>query len=290
MEVRSITTIAALAACLALRAYGDAPEAESALLQYALDTLASPPRAVKTVADQAKTVPYRAGETVTATAPDGTVNTLVANAATDGAAALSALAAGGVWTLANSEQGSATFSVRHSLFGTLGNGTSASPAKLVDGDELVDYAAGDGYVFSLADGDASLFAALQMPLGVRLESADGGVWRLVASQDGLEYLAAATAYRLDTMQAGPNRTTSKDKALAVAFSGDGWVRAASAGATLTLAPPSGAATTLNLAGTGATPFEFSPAGSWSVTLAMADGTTQTALLDVRSEAFVVVLR
>lgn len=290
MKARSITTFAALAACLALRAYGDAAEATSAVMQYALDTLDSPPRAVKSAADRATTVPYRAGETVTATAPDGTVKTLVADAASGGAAALSALDAGGVWTLANSGQGSATFSVRHSLFGTLGNGTAASPAKLVDGDELVDYSAGDGYVFSLADGGASLFAALRMPAGVRLEEADGGAWRLVASQDGLEYIGAETASRLDTKETGPDRTTSKDKALAVAYTGDNWARSASAAATLTLAPPTGSATVMNLTGTGATPFVFSQPGQWTLTLAMTDGATRTALLDVRSEQFVMVVR
>ncbi len=283
-----LLTLAALAALLSPSAHGD-PLAVSTDLVYALDTIASPPRAVKTAADRAKTASYFAGDTVTATAPDGTVSTLVSDAGSDGTLALSALNAGGVWTLANSNQGTATFSVRHSLFGTLGDGTAASPAKLVDGDELVDYAAGDGYVFSLADGDSSLFAALAIPAGYRIEETDGGAWRLVTSANGLQYLAAEVSYPFDSQQPGPDRRTGESKTLPVAYSGDNWRFGSSAAATLTLTPPSGAATVMNLSGTGASPFKFTP-GEWTVTLAMADGSTQSAVLNIAGDAFMMIMR
>ena len=133
MRIRMQMLLAASLALSADAVWADAtPRAESADVAYALDTVVSAPRAIKTAADLAATAPVRTGETVTATAPDGTVATLVAGAASDETIALSeALDAGGLWTLSNSRQGSASFTVRHSLFGTLGNGTTASPARLV---------------------------------------------------------------------------------------------------------------------------------------------------------------
>lgn len=61
-------------------------------------------------------VTYRAGETVTATAPDGTVITLAQNAASAGSAAF-APTAGGLWKLANSNGATALVGVAWSVFG-----------------------------------------------------------------------------------------------------------------------------------------------------------------------------
>ena len=294
MRTSFILPIAALAALLAPRAHGD-PMAVSTDLVYALDTIASPPRAIQTAADLAKTASYFAGETVTATAPDGTVSPVVTSATADGAVAFSStFDVGGLWTITNDGEGSAVFSVRHALFGTQGAGTAASPLRLVDGDELADLVdagtAGDGSVFTLADGDTTLFAALAIPAGFRLVEAGDGAWRIVTSANGLQYLATAVEYPFDSQQPGPDRVTRHDRTLAVAYSGDDWARDASASATLTLTPPTGAATVMNLAGTGATPFNFSPPGEWTVTLAMAGGMTRIAHLNVRSEAFLMIVR
>lgn len=46
---------------------------------------------------------------------------------------------------------------------------------------------------------------------------------------------------------------------------------------------------MNLVGTGASPFDFSP-GEWAVTLAMADGSTQSAVLNIIGDAFTMVVR
>ena len=61
-------------------------------------------------------VTYQAGETVTATAPDGTVSTLAQNAASAGSAAF-APTAGGLWKLANSSGETALVGVAWSVFG-----------------------------------------------------------------------------------------------------------------------------------------------------------------------------
>lgn len=224
MRISFILPFAALAALLAPRAHGD-PMAVSTDFVYALDTLASPPHAIRTAADLAKTAQYLTGETVTATAPDGTVSTIVSNAASDGLVAFSsAFNAGGLWTIANDVEGSAVFSVRHSLFGTQGAGTAASPFRLVDGDELADLveagSAGDGSIFTLADGGGSLFAALAIPAGFRIEEADGDAWRIVTSANGLQYLAAGVPYPFDSQQPGPNRRIGQSKTLPVSYSGD----------------------------------------------------------------------
>ena len=126
-----VATVAAGAA-LPLAAREAVLAAESDTYEYRIDTTPSP-RAIKTQEELAGLMEatYFAGETVTATLSGGAALTLVSAAAANGSVALN-FNAGGVWTLANSAQGSATFTVRHSIFGTLGEGTSASPAKIVD--------------------------------------------------------------------------------------------------------------------------------------------------------------
>ena len=61
-------------------------------------------------------VTYQAGETVTATAPDGTVSTLAQSAASAGSVAF-APTAGGLWKLANSSGETALVGVAWSVFG-----------------------------------------------------------------------------------------------------------------------------------------------------------------------------
>lgn len=76
-------------------------------------------------------VTYREGDTVTATAPDGTTRTLAENAAEDGAVAF-APDAGGLWRLANSNGETALVGVSWSVFGeswALDFGT-ASPVRM----------------------------------------------------------------------------------------------------------------------------------------------------------------
>jgi hypothetical protein len=290
MRTPTLAILAALAAGLPLFA-DETPEATSAACTFTLDSMGSP-RALKTAADITALRPatYQPVETVTLVAPDGTVSTVISGASGTGTIALPITAVGGVWTARSTRSGTATFTVRHSLDDTLGAGTAASPAILVDGDELVDYNAGNGYVFE-ADAWNGLFDALTLPSGVRLEELDGGAWCLVSSPDGCEYAwAGASVYPVDSRLSGPDRVTKRRDALPVAYTGDNWIGDASKASTLTFVSPEGETATLNLAGTGAQPFTLKKTGDWTVQLTMADGSTRDATLTVIGEAFILTVR
>jgi hypothetical protein len=283
-----VISIAALGVAL-----GDDPLDVSADCPFSLDSMpVTAPRSVKTAADLAALpcASYRVGDVITTIAPDGTtsVSGIVANAQ----AALP-FDSGGFWTFTNSPQGTAMFVVRHSLCGTLGDGTVASPAKIVDGDELVDYVAagtaGTGYVFTL-DGEESLLNDLLLPTGYKFEMIGDALWRLVPSQDGCLYQCAHIRWSVDSKQDGPDRKTLRKEALPIAYTGDNWARAAAAVSSLTLVSPSGATATHNLAGTGARSFTLAEQGDWTVTLAMADGSTLTSTVTVNEAAFILVVR
>ena len=289
MRTRYLAIVAAASGFLAFA--DETPEATSSACAFAFDP-AGAPVALKTPADISALRPatYQPVDTVTLVAPDGTETTVVSGASSAGTAALPITAVGGVWTARSSRSGTATFTVRRSLDGTLGAGTAASPARLVDGDELLDYNSGDGYVFTL-DGPDGLLDALVLPSGVRLDEQDGGAWRLVSSLDGCEYAwAGAASFPVDSRRLGPDRTTKKADALPIAYTGDNWVGDPAKAATLTIVPPEGEMSTFALAGTGAQPFTFGKPGDWSLTLAMADGSTRQAVVSIIGEAFVLVVR
>ena len=268
-----------------------AEDVASNTLTYSLDTCGTH-REVKTAEDLAALWPmqYRAGDTVKAIAPGGAESTLVSAAAADGSTSLP-FNAGGFWTLEDSVQGTATFTVRHSLYGTLGDGTAASPAKIVDGDELADLAnAGtvrDEYFFTL-NGLGTLLADLRVPAGMRLSSADG-VWRVVSVSDGSLYECPAVTYLMNSVGQGPNRRVHENDTPPVAYSGDNWIGSASAAATVTLVPPQGEQTILDLSGTGTVAFMFDQTGNWTVRLEMADGTTREAVIRVFA-GFMIMFR
>lgn len=262
--------------------------ATSVATGYCADSMPSP-RAVRT-AEDASTLwqaTRRAGETVTLKSPMGTTSTLIAanSAATSAALPLNE---GGLWTVENSKQGMATFTVRHSLYGTLGDGTVASPARLVDGGELVDYSAGDGYTFTLNGGD-SLFAALVIPAGYRLEEVGDDKWKIVSTSDGSQYVWAEIAYAADSEQEGPRRKTQLKLMLPVSYSGDNWVGDDTAAATVTFVSPKGIETVYNLIGTGAQSFDAWESGVWTVTLVTAAG-TQTATVTVTEPGSILIFR
>lgn len=290
MRTPTLAFLAALAAGLPLFA-DETPEATSAGCAFTLVQTGSPV-ALKTVADISalRAATYQPVETVTLTAPDGTVSTLVSGASGAGTVALPITAVGGVWTAHSTRSGTAIFTVRRSLDNTLGTGTADSPAKLVDGDELIDYNAGDGYVFE-ADAWEGLLDAIALPSGFRLEAAGDDAWRIVSSPDGCLYAWAGTsAFPVDSRQPGHNRTTKRRAVLPIAYTGDNWIGDAAKAATLTITPPSGEPTVLNLSGTGAQPFDFRTPGDWTVLLAMADGTTRQSTLSIIGEAFTLIIR
>lgn len=283
--------MAVAAVPLAVRGDGT-PEATSPAKTYSADTRPLP-LAVKTAAERIEIsggtwkVTWRKGDTVTLTAPDGTVSILVSDATSDGADTLS-LNAGGVWMLTKSGQGlfseTAAITVRYPLVGAM-----PSPAKIVDGDELVDYSAGVGYTFAPENVDG-LLARLVLPPGCRLEKTGVGVYRLAASAGGVEYASGETTYRADSITDGPNRTTLRRAAPSVAYSGDDWGGNSAKASTLTFTPPSGNATILNRTGTGTTWFNFNEPGDWTVQLSMADGSTRTAAITVECLGLSLIFR
>jgi hypothetical protein len=289
MRTRYLAIAAAASGFLAFA--DETPEATSAACSFAFDP-AGAPVALKTSADIASLRPatYQPVDTVTLVAPDGTETAVISAASSAGTVALPISAVGGVWTARSTRSGTATFTVRHSLDNTLGAGTAASPAILVDGDELVDYNAGNGYVFA-ADAWDGLLTALTLPSGFRLEAAENGAWRIVSSPDGCEYAwSGVSVYPVDSRLPGPDRVTKHRNALPVAYTGDNWIGDASKASTLTFVSPEGETTTLNLAGTSAQPFALKKSGDWTVQLTMADGSTRDATLTVIGEAFILTVR
>ena len=295
MKMRCTFAFVAAMAAFGTTLGDETPEAVSGNLVFALDTRQSP-RFVKTaeelseITGGALKVGWGVGEEVTVKSPNGSVTSV-----SDGTAAGSttlAVNAGGCWTLVNSHAGTAEIMVRHSLYGTVGGGTMASPAKLVDEDELVDYSAGDGYVFTFVGTDEDAFiAALKLPAGFKLEDAGNEKWRIVSAPDGCLYSWGDRSFPIDSVQDGPDRRTLKREELPIAYSGDNWLGVdATAASTVTFIPPEGDATTLNPTGTGATRFTFDKPGTWTVRLTMADNTTRESILGVIARGFTISFR
>lgn len=256
----------------------------SAPAAYRADARPSP-RAVKTAEERAAVAAHwpvtrRSGETVTLVAPDGSSGSL-AGTALD-------FTAGGVWTVVNSVQGRAMFTVRHSAAGTVFDGTAESPGRVVDGDELVDLAPGDGYVFML-DGTDGLLAELTVPDGFRLEALPDGLWRLAASDDGCLVVGPSTVYPADSRRRGPVRLTARRAALPVAYSGDDWLGDVTKASSLTFVSPSGRETAFDLTGTGAVRFTFDEDGAWRIRLAADGAAARETVVFIRC-GFVLTVR
>lgn len=100
--------------------------------------------------------------------------------------------------------------------------------------------------------------------------------------------SALSGYRVDSRQPGPNRRTSVNDALPIAYSGDDWGGDAAKAATMTITPSSGEATVLALEGTGVTPFRFG-VGAYTVTLAADGYATRTAEINVTG-GFIITFR
>lgn len=164
----------------------------------------------------------RAGETVTATSPNG-IETAIPSSSL-----ASILTSGGVWTLA-----------------------------------------GSGYGETLAR--VGVAWAVYGETGDILASFDGG------------------SYGVDSMLEGPNRKIKRGDVLPTAYSGDAWIGDASRASVLTFVSPSGAETTRNLFGTGASEFGFNNIGVWTVSLySPFFGTTQEAEVAVSGGFFLIV--
>lgn len=222
----------------------------------------------------AKSLSCLVGESVSSTAPDGTVAAL---AAVDGVCTWTPTA-GGTWTFCNSLEGDAVFTVRYSLFpGTQGTGTVADPFKIVDDTELADMFAGgvlsEGGAFSLR-GPYGI-GSLAIPAGYAVDGAGDGVYRLVAASGGFLYGSLPSVCIVDSAKPGPNRSVKDASHMPpFAYSGDGWLGSDTAASTLSFLSPSGTSATEGpFEGWGTFGYALPKRGVWTVTLTMADGTT-----------------
>lgn len=251
---------------------------------FDLDTLA-PHKTVGAVS-----LPYAAGATLTATAPGGAASALVSAAAAAGTYSWTGTD-GGLWVLANSQEGETTFTVRYPA-ATRGSGTIADPAKIVDEDELVDIGAGAGYVFTPCGGDW-LLAALELPAGCALTALDGNCYRLDSSADGYAYGTVGVDFQLDTVQEGPDRQIPSGRDfLPVSYSGDDWAFSPSAESTLTFTSPADAVTAVAQTGTGAyvPDFPIRGQGEWTIVLSGDGVTTLTAHINLTGQGFFLIVR
>ena len=249
MKIRTSAFIAAMVLCGGVYAR-EATMTKSPAYTFGLDTEASP-RAIRSQAelDALWEGTFQTGENVTMTAPGGGETTLASGTIGGGSYPIP-LTAGGLWTLENSAQGTATFTVRHSIFGTLGAGTAESPAKIVDATELMDLAsagiARDGYVFVLC-GDEGLAGRLVMPPGFRAEDIGGGALKLV--EDPNVFTSEVYVYSLDTILNGPDRTVKAGR-WNLTYSGDDWAGDVAKASRIVVTSPKGVVTTLDFNGTG----------------------------------------
>lgn len=269
------------------------PVASSGDCAYELDTVCDWPRAIKTEADIAalRKAVFRAGDSLTVTAPDGTTSTTTKIA--DSMESLP-INAGGLWTFSNPRQkGTVSFTVRHSIYGTLGDGTEVSPAKLMDSEELSDLiengVAGDGYFFRLDSG--SLIAALQLPSGYCLTESANGLFRMNESEDGCCYVCADVGYPIDAKRSGSKRRIYQQDVLPVAYSGDSWRRDPAKTSTLTIVDPDGVENDpYELAGTGVKSIPFNKLGVWRLRLDMENGKFCEASVNICEKFFSVIIR
>lgn len=281
-----------LAACLfvmtaATGAFADEPLATDSDFEFSLDTGESP----YVVANSGGALlVYLADESIEITAPDGSSSTPVSSAASDGAYAWTPTA-GGVWTMTNDGEGSATFKVYYSLFpSSAGAGTESDPVKAVDSSDFAALVSGgyasDGSYFTTCGAEINDFA---QPAGYAFREEDG-VFRLVASVNGLLYAGADVVFPADTRLPGPDRSMKKRESMPLAYSGDFWTGTnAAASATLAIYDPSGASAVQVVSGLDSIVFAPNAAGEWTITLS--DGnTTLTSLVNVESGGFFLVVR
>ena len=281
------------AAVFALTVLADTPLDTSNTLVYAIDTCFS--NVVTTADDLAlftsgiRTTGWGTCDTITLTTPDGTAYSLANDAAAAGWAAIP-VSGGGWWRFYSPDYGEFTLAVRHSLFGTQGDGSFASPLMLVDDDEvsgLLDtpLTGSEMYYFSFPD---ESFVSMSVAAGNCLEELGGGLWLISAAADGKLYTSATNHYVTDTETQGADRKLHKNDVCGVAYSGDDWLLRSDDASTLTIVSPSGTETVLPFTGTGAWSMTFDQCGAWAVTLS-SEWSTMTARIFV-AYPFVMSIR
>ena len=127
-----------------------------------------------------------------------------------------------------------------------------------------------------------------------------GVWILKNSEGGKVYVSipwteavgsictsGVSPFAVDTKEPGPDRKSYKREILPIAYSGDGWQRNRSAASILTFTSPDGAVSERPFKGSGVEVFNLRESGSWTLSLAMDNGTTLAGVLTLIGPGFVV---
>lgn len=272
--------LASSLACAVALADGVATTAQLAV--FDLDTRAAYPVVSRT---EPIALPYGDGATVTATALGGAVMTLPT--AVNGTNYWTATA-GGVWTLENSNEGTATFAVRYTG-AEQGAGTAESPWKIVDNDELSELSVTDGFVFVL-EGPLADLGEMSPPAGYAVAVGANGSYSLAAA-DGASFIASEVAFRFDSVQPGPDRTVKgKGNILPFAFSGDNWIGDSAAASTLSFLSPSSANHNEECLGTGVVEYQLKEPGTWTVMLTGDGVATFTSVINYEGAGFILVVR
>ena len=276
MKVTPLLLAVSACASFMLRA-DEVAVAHSNTLSASLDTVGSP-YAITSSAGVVSLV-CRPGSAITATDADsGETRTLTVSAT--GPVSWSPTA-GGLWTLCNSLDGQASFTVRYSFFGTQGSGTESDPFKVVDSEEFSNLVeAGtvtDGCYLALRGADG-LIGEISMPTGHALCEQGNSVVRFEAVSDGLVYGGMPVTTFIDAKTDGPNRVMKRRREVRlISYSGDGWLRDVASTATLTMVSPSGVASARTVSGTGTIDFMPCENGLWSITLATDAGTLSSGV-------------
>lgn len=216
-------------------------------------------------------ITYLKGETVSVT-HSGATATPVSAAAASGVYSWSP-DSGGLWTLTNSDEGTVEFNLHYSLFPLNGAGTAANPAKVMDGADfaerfaLLDAGAKDGFSFVI-DSDNPSLDDFARPSGYAILEGFGGVYRLAEAADGRLSGSIWGTFGVDTRKSGPNRSVcTAEEVLPFAYTGDGWLRDASATSMVTIFAPDGSESfSTNLVGTAVFTHGLDGEGRWKVVL------------------------
>lgn len=170
----------------------------------------------------------------------------------------------------------------------------------------VTYRTGETVTATKWNGDkTSLVSSAESAGSASFAPDAGGVWVLENSAQGMAYVCVPwsvygdtmsltspeySEYAIDSVLPGPDRSLYRKAVLPISYTGDNWIGDIAKAVTLKLTAPSGAESTLALAGTGTTPFSFTEIGEWRVVLTMENGDTRTAVLNLNDMGLLLIVR
>lgn len=259
--------ITGLACAFALHAE-ETPVAVSEAFEASLDTIEYGAHSVKSVESPVEIYGFKDAAIVARNIDSGVTETVVADADMAGYIDWTP-SAGGIWELSNTQDGTARFTVRYSLFGNAGqgDGSAENPVKIVDCTEVKDLAENDsdGFAFVLLNGEA-WSADMELPAGFSVSDIGDGKYMLEVSSDDKVYSSLSKRSVLYTDGAGPNRQMRIRETRHVSYSGDNWLGSGQAGSVVAMVSPSGTSDERQHTGTGFDIFAPTEKGRWNMTL------------------------